>query len=708
MKRCYTVFIPILVISILFSCPGYSLSEGIMSGDQEIVKEPIEITADRLAFDRKKNIYSTQGNVEIVQGKRIITADTIKVNIETNDAEADGSITLIDGQDLLKCDRMEFNLESQRGTIHNGRLFFKEENFYIAGEKIEKLGKDTYRIIDGSFTSCDGPSPPWRFTGKEVNVTMDGYATVKHAAFYLKDIPVLYLPYMIYPAKTKRQTGFLIPHIGYSNEGGGEINLPFFWAISKNKDATFSLDYRGKRGIGEELEYRHVFSRNSSGNLYLFHMNEKDSYRDMREERKGEKLISDPDRWILKYRHEHLFDPSFSAKVDVTDISDRDFYRDFGEIVDDRSKEKLESTVFLAKNWQRLNLNSEFRYTEDLEKDDNTTLQTLPRVEFAGVQQRISSLPLFYNFTSTFDNFWREEGQTGQRIDVYPKILYTFHTDYFALEPEFGARETVYKLDEEEDRFYNREIYDFNLGLSTAVQKIFDIDGKRVKKVKHSIKPELVYTFIPKVDQEDLPDFDSVDRIDRNNSITYSLTNDLIGKIFGGTGNGYYHDFARLKLSQSYDFIEARRGLTSSSDSRRPLSAISGELDIYPNQHISLELDGKYDTYERRFTTYNILIGLKDERGDSLDFEYRNTKDELEDINTKLGVKILDSLDLKIENRYSVFNDLSLETTLGIEYMSQCWGVMVTYSDRAIEEEDRREQKYMVIFTLAGLGEFGR
>lgn len=704
MRIPHIIFTPILIISVLLLYARYSFSGGVILGDQKSAGGPIEIEADRLEFDGRKNIYTTRGSVEVVQGNRILRADMIRVNPETKEAVATGEITLIDGEDILKSDRMEINLDTQKGTIYNGRLLFKKENFHVVSKEIEKLGKDSYRIIDGSFTTCDGASPPWKFTGREVNVTIEGYATVKHAVFYLKDIPVLYFPYIIYPAKIKRQTGFLIPSIAYSKEEGTGMTLPFFWAISRSMDATFSIDYRSKRGVGEELEYRHIFSRNSLGNLYFYHMNETDSYRDWKEKRKGEELISSPDRWIVRCRHEQYFTPSFTAKIDVAAVSDRDFHRDFDEIVDDRYKEKLESTLFLTKIWQRFNLNSEFRYTEDLEKKDKTTLQTLPKIEFTGLQQRISTFPLFYNFTSTFDNFWREEGQRGQRIDIYPKILYTLHTDYFDFKPEMGARETLYRLDEGEDKTKTREIYDLNVELSTTIQRIFDVSGEKLKKLKHSIEPEVEYTFIPEVDQEGLPEFDSVDRIDRTKSITYSLTNELIGKISGKTGKSYYHKFARLKLSQSYDFIEAKE---ASSGSRRPFSAVSGELDIYPTQNTSLELDGEYNTYDNEVAALNVLLGLKDKRGNFLNLEYRNKKDGLEEINTRLNVEVLPSLDLKVKNRYSISNNTSSETIFGLEYKSQCWAIEATCSNRTIEDEDRREQKYMLRFSLAGVGEFG-
>jgi len=201
MRRFSIVIFPILVMIIFLCYHSYLFSEDIILGDQKIDKGPIKIKADKLEFDSKKNTYTTEGNVEIVQDNRVLKADMIKLNQETKEAEASGNITLTTEEDTLKSERMEINLDTQRGTVYDGRLFLKRENLHLTGKKIEKWDKDRYRIFDGAFTTCDSPSPPWKFTAKEVNITIEGYATVKHAAFYIKDIPVLYLPYIIYPAK---------------------------------------------------------------------------------------------------------------------------------------------------------------------------------------------------------------------------------------------------------------------------------------------------------------------------------------------------------------------------------------------------------------------------------------------------------------------------------------------------------------------------
>ena len=79
--------------------------------------------------------------------------------------------------DTLEGDIIELNLETKKGTTRDGRMFFVKNHLYVTGSEIEKSGEATYRIKDATATTCDGPLADWRFTGKEGEVTVDGYGT---------------------------------------------------------------------------------------------------------------------------------------------------------------------------------------------------------------------------------------------------------------------------------------------------------------------------------------------------------------------------------------------------------------------------------------------------------------------------------------------------------------------------------------------------
>ncbi len=102
------------------------------------------------------------------------------------------------------------------------------------------------------------------------------------------------------------------------------------------------------------------------------------------------------------------------------------------------------------------------------------------------------------------------------------------------LEPSVGLRETVWVVDEydnqagSQDRTQDRSLFDFNVDLSTEFFTTWDTAIRSVDRIKHTVRPQIVYSYIPHTDQEHFPNFDPVDRIARRNLLTYSLTNFFI------------------------------------------------------------------------------------------------------------------------------------------------------------------------------------
>ena len=68
-----------------------------------------------------------------------------------------------------------------------------------------------------------------------------------------------------FPVFRERQSGFLIPRVGFSNRRGFQLLQPYYWAINKNQDATLSARRRDRAALGLAGEYRYAFSRATFG-----------------------------------------------------------------------------------------------------------------------------------------------------------------------------------------------------------------------------------------------------------------------------------------------------------------------------------------------------------------------------------------------------------------------------------------------------------
>ena len=209
-RLCFVLAVMVAVFPLVVF-PAVSAEPFSMTALEEDEESPWEITAQTLTFERETGFYTAEGDVVIRKGSQALYAEHAVYNEASGIAEVWDDVRLEAGEDVMTGDRGVFDLTARTGRIENGVLFLSENHFYITGDVLEKLSEDSYLVRNCELTTCDGDKPDWMITGSEVKVTLEGYGTVKNASFHVREWPVLYLPYALFPAKTKRQTGFLLP-----------------------------------------------------------------------------------------------------------------------------------------------------------------------------------------------------------------------------------------------------------------------------------------------------------------------------------------------------------------------------------------------------------------------------------------------------------------------------------------------------------------
>ena len=229
---------------------------------------PVNVIADILQYSDQHDVLTAKGDAVITQGTLSIKADTITIKSVTKETEAQGNVLLTQNGDTIECESFTVNLDTQVGVVHQAKIFIKNENLHINGREVQKTGPNTYTVHDGTITTCDAKNPPWRIEASVIDVEVEGYAVARHPLLKVKGVPVMYLPAMVVPVKTERQSGFLTPEIGYSNRSGFQMDNSFFWAINDQSDATFWLDTATEQGIGTGLEYRIKLAEQTDIKLY--------------------------------------------------------------------------------------------------------------------------------------------------------------------------------------------------------------------------------------------------------------------------------------------------------------------------------------------------------------------------------------------------------------------------------------------------------
>ena len=711
--------------------------------------EPWHIAADEMSYDHKTDQYVAKGNAVITKKGRKLTADFVRFNYNTMEVLAVGHVIMTAGEDVLIGDRMEMDLEAEIGTIYNGTVFLKENHFYIKGNKIKKLGENSYFVDKASLTSCNGESPPWKVTGRNLKVTLEGYGFISHAALWVKKMPLLYTPFLVFPAKQKRQSGLLPPQIGYSERKWEEYNQPFYWAINESSDATFYLYHMGRRGDKVAFEYRYVLDNDSKGTMmYDFLKDRKvDDGTQYFEEtgilesskewgyRSDSVLRPNTDRYWFRWKHDQAMPFGFFAKLDIDIISDHDYLHEFkngytgfkktstyysdnfGRDLDEYDDSTRVNSLSVNKIWSQYSLNAELRWYDNVinrrQGGMDTTLQQLPLIEFDASKQKIYETPFYVDFDSEYTYFYSKDGNRLHRLDLYPRFYlpYNFRS-YFTFEPSFGVRETAWYVDDyldgtvETNKMLNRQIYDIKLDLFTEIYKIYNINGKNLDRIKHSIKPQIIYNYTPEQDQEEYPD-----TIEKNNLVTYSITNTFTSRSKESAeekmeeaedeendepASYNYNEFCRFLIEQSYDIGEAR------DDNPEPFSPIYAELELLPAKYLSLQADAKWCQYENSFLTRNVAVALSDYRGDRLFVEHRYALDSSESVYYNINLKMSDSLEVFGEYERNLYDGRDIRTIVGFLYESQCWSIRCFY-----EDENESDRRYGFIVSLYGLGEIG-
>jgi len=331
---------PILAILFFFMVAlslfsGSSLHAATLSdGRNQIPSEKREVESDSLSRSLKSAvqfsardsvIYNLDtrsmelwGKARIDHEETSIKAPKIVVDLDTSLLHAfglvDSSKTLADPavfsdrKGSFNAETMSYNFRTGRGETTNVSSTSKEIVF--SGEHVTRRENGEMVITDGTFTTCDNPDPHYWFSSSSMTIIPDERVVATPFVMYarpelfsrrLPAIPVLALPYMVFPLKGGRSSGFLMPFVSRDSDRGYYLsNLGYFWAIDDYMDLRLEGDlaFQGSWRLGERFRYavRNSLTGEISGEY---------------------KHYPQQDEWNAKIVHNQLFDPTSRLDINV-------------------------------------------------------------------------------------------------------------------------------------------------------------------------------------------------------------------------------------------------------------------------------------------------------------------------------------------------------------------------------------------------------
>jgi hypothetical protein len=165
-----------------------------------------------------------------------------------------------------------------------------------------------------------------------------------------------------------------------------------------------------------------------------------------------------------------------------------------------------------------------------------------------------------------------------------------------------------------------------------------------------------------------------------------------------------YHEFCRLRFSQSYDINRARRD-PPAGEARHPFSDVSARLELEPFYGYNVRFVGNatWSPYDGTFD-YDTTTDLRlvNKRGDWVSTTYRYVKDGSSNILVKTFVNLFSPFSMYWEHERNMKDNQDVRSVLGFAYKPQCWSFHVEYTD----DRDVNNRQYLFRIGLHGLGEF--
>jgi LPS-assembly protein len=636
--------------------PTFKLPKLSMTADS------VDISANSLEYDKANNVYTAKGNVDLQEGTRRLKADEVIYDMNSADVIASGNILLQDGEDFIKCEKLSLNLETKTGTIEKGIIYIKQNNFTIIGEQIEKTGDQQYKVKKGQFTTCDMPQPDWKFSARDVDITIEGYAKTKGTRFHILDQTVLYLPYGLFPVLTQRQSGFLMPELTLSSRDGIKIKDAYFWAIDKDKDATIGLEYIEKRGFKPELEFRYDVKEGLKGNWNFTIIDD---------------TKFDHWRYEIKGKHEQTFLKDIRLKTNIDYVSDYAYLVDFRDPIEDRSENLLKSTAYLEKPFSNSLLTVEGAHFRNLTaKDNDSTFKFYPHATFFTDYLPIFRRFLYADISTDIVNFYREKGNTYSRLSIEPRLRLPFSwngVNFLLSGTLFEKFYYVNESDRDDTSTKNLETVRFDSVANVQFMRNYNVDLWNIGTIQSVIRPQVHYAFISNNSYEEIPLIDPFDRMGKTNTITYSLGHYLntFTPQVGGRELSLLEVFQTYGLSGNLPLSDIYKG------SGDRFSDITGRLTLFVRKNVSLVNEAALNVHGQGITAMRNVLRYFFPEIYYMNISHNYTKDLAHQMDLDLGAKY-NNVTGRYRIVYSFKNKDWIDTQYQLVYQPKCWAIILT------------------------------
>jgi LPS-assembly protein len=222
------------------------------------------VQAVEVDYDYNNSRVSAVGNVQMFYNGTSVEADKVIYDQKTKRLHAEGNIRMTDADGKITyANIMDLSDDYRDGFVDSLRADTADHTRMAATRADRSSGNYTV-FQNGVYTACepckDDPKKPplWQVKGARIiHDQNEKMLYFENAQLEFFGVPMAYMPYFSTPDPTvKRKTGFLMPAYTSSTAFGTGVEVPFYWAIAPDYDATFTPRFTTQQGVLLQAEFR--------------------------------------------------------------------------------------------------------------------------------------------------------------------------------------------------------------------------------------------------------------------------------------------------------------------------------------------------------------------------------------------------------------------------------------------------------------------
>ena len=700
-------------------CPQDSLAALLTSplSNTEAPDPSISFDADSAEIGRE--IATLSGTVLIEQGDQRLEAPAVTLDRKQNQISAQG-LRYGSPSMALQSSQGQVDLVAETGLFTDADYYIAERNGQGSAQQIEiKRAQRISFLQNITYSTCVRGQEFWQLRAAELSLDQNkGRGIARDITLAIKDVPVFYWPYLSFPIDDRRHSGFLVPRLGLDEESGVDIQIPYYWNIAPNQDATFTTRLLSKRGVLLGGEYRYLDQR-QRGEISLEYIPHDSQFND--------------DRSAFRIEHQSRPLPRVFTDLLYQYVSDDDYLDDFDNrltLLTPNFLERRFDIRYHSNFWSVLGRLQGFQTLDDrVFSAADEPYDRLPQILFNGRWPQQLPWGLNLDLRSELVHFEAPNDQrvTSNRLDIKPTLSRPFEQPWGFVTPQLSYRYTAYQLNDNtlsNDDSPQRSAPIFSVDSGLFFERPWPSAWLGDSTV--SLEPRLFYLYVPERNQEAIPLFDSIaidpsfttlfldnrftgaDRLGDANQITTAITGRVISNADG-------REQLRASLGQIHFFDN--RSVTASTD------ADTDELDdkrsdLFAEAQVNLDAGWalrstlQWDMDENRTERSSFDLRYRPQWGGDganlFNIGHRFARDDLEQVDLSFLWTLNSQWRTVGRLNYSLDTNNTLEALAGFEYGDCCWALRMLARHHR-DEPDAKEADTAVYMELelkglAGIG----